>query len=196
MTNDTTLYADLVGALEPGTAAELRAALAANPAAASRRRRFAEALDALLAEVDPPEWTPALFALGGQLELSTRSHAVMDLSATRTVPLHLPVEEALLEHHVLVLVQEAGEEAWSVELPRRPEEWLRLAELPRDADGGAVLDLVRGARPRHFAIALLPPEVEIDWDASGPERWAGVRAAIADGRARIGIIEIAPGAAR
>ncbi|MCB9796592.1 MAG: hypothetical protein H6741_28170 [Alphaproteobacteria bacterium] len=79
MSNDTSLYADLVGALEPGPAQALRAALAANPAAARRRARFARALEALIEEVDAPTWTPALFAMGGRLELSARSHAVMDL---------------------------------------------------------------------------------------------------------------------
>lgn len=192
MINDTTLYADLVGALEPGPASALRAALAANPAAARRRARFAQALEQLLEEVDAPAWTPALFAMGGRLELSTRTHAVMDLGPTRTVPVHLRVEPGLEDHHVLVLIQEDGDSGWAVELPRAPVEWLRLAELPRDASGEAVLDLVRGPRLRRFAVALLPPEVEVDWSAEGAARWAQAREAISEGRARIGTVEIPP----
>lgn len=192
MSNDTSLYADLVGALEPGPAQALRAALAANPAAARRRARFARALEALIEEVDAPTWTPALFAMGGRLELSARSHAVMDLGPTRTVPVHIPVEPGLEAHHVLVLIQEEGDGGWSVELPRAPTEWLRLSELPQAEGGEAVLDLVRGARLRRFAVALLPPDVEVDWSAEGADRWSQAREAISAGRARIGTVEIPP----
>ncbi|MCB9759844.1 MAG: hypothetical protein H6739_08425 [Alphaproteobacteria bacterium] len=194
MISDSKLLSVIGGGLEPGADQELRAALRLSPSARRRLDALSARVDRLVEELDPPTWRPQWFSprLAPPLAVRTAASAVMDARMGLTVEVTLPVEPALEAHRVVVLEAPQGEEDWTLAFPRDAEEALTLGALPRDAEGRAVIDLVRAEEPRVWAVMLVPPDVRVAWDEEGDARWRALRRAMAEGRVPVARV-VTPG---
>lgn len=183
--SDRTLRRYLAGALDPGRREEIEAALAASP-------RLGERLALLVATTVPEPasaWRlpppgargPWSLAPAAQLGAAMGEEAA-DLADWLELRFRAP--EGCEAHRVIVLERAAGAD-WEVIFPTCADEELPLSALPREADGRVRLDLAPAAEPRRVAVALLAPEIAIAWEGEPEARWAGLREALAEGRAPV-----------
>lgn len=183
--SDRTLRRYLAGALDPGRREEIEASLAASPALRERLGL----LYATTLNLAPSPWRmPPLGARGAwTLESAVQSGAAMGGDEEGPVAGDY-VEVRLLppEGHGdyrLALMQRSPVGEWEVLYPSGPSEERRVAALPRDPDGKVRLDVaVDAPGALLLAVALLPPDVAIAWDAPEPARWAAVQEALDQGR--------------
>lgn len=175
---DLTLRRYLAGALDPARREELDAALAVDPSLAARLAQLeattvGQELGAW--RVPPPRALDRVWGLRGELRLAA---AMGDAEEADYVELRVQVPPGLEAHRVALLAGEAG--AWEVLLPAAPEEDRPVSGWPREADGRLRLDLDAASASARLAVALLPPDVAIDW--AGASRWGAVQRALEEGR--------------
>jgi hypothetical protein len=200
--SDDVIYAYLAQALEPGEVLEVEEELAADPALRAR-------VTALAGPLRDSEWVrdparaPGRFMIPPPgLALAFQARAVpvqaMGLSAdqlrpgdrfsVRIGPLADP--EAL---RVAVLFRGTG--AWRVMFPASAAEQITAADLPRDAEGMARIDLV--AQPelglQRWAIALAPLDLPVAWEQPVEARWAALERALEAGQLPVASLEVLVG---
>lgn len=193
--SDRTLRRYLAGALDPGRREEVEAALAASP----RLRERLALLMATTAREQPSAWRLPPVGAAGPWALSPSVQAGVamgeeSLEAGDYVELRFQPPPGREDHRVVLL--ERGPDAdWDVIFPLSRAEERALSSWRREDDGGVRVDvtLSRAGRVR-LALVLLPPEVALAWDAPAERRWEPVLAALAEGRAPVATVELAPSA--
>jgi hypothetical protein len=86
--------------------------------------------------------------------------------------------------HAIAVLSDAGE--WTVVFPGRAAEKLTVGDLP-ERDGAYILELALrpGAGEQRYAVALLPPTFDVDWDQRSERRWAALPPAIEAGEVSV-----------
>lgn len=180
---DRTLRRYLAGAMDPGRREEIEAALAVSP---TLRARLA-GLVATTVRDEPSAWrvppvgAPSPWALSPSL---TAGAAMSDEEAAPGdyVELRFQAGDAHAEHRVFVLERLAAGD-WEVLFPTAPDELLPVRDFPREPDGRLRLDVVLNpSSTGRIAVALVPADVHIGWDGPTGARWAGLCAALDEGR--------------
>ena len=185
------LLAWIAGALEPGEAEDVAAALLADPALAELAERLRERARGGHVErawaLPPPGVRGGQRSFGVSLEASAFSSGPVRAGEAFRLLLEDPGPPA---RFVVVLVR--GPRGWEVLAPGAPEDVVRLDELPRVASGGYHLDLVAPElpSPARWGVALPPLELEIHWEHEGEARWAALREALFDGTVPVCVIEV------
>lgn len=183
--SDRTLRRYLAGALDPGRREEIEAALAASSAL---RERLGVLMATTVSMEASPWRLPPVGARGAwSLSSTVQAGAAMGdeeegLVAGDYVELRFQPPEGHGEHR-LALMRRSPLGEWEVLFPSGPSEERRVAALPHDTEGRVRLDVaVEAPGPLLLAVALLPPDVAIAWEAPEPARWAEVQAALDQGR--------------
>lgn len=176
---DATLLAWMSGAMEPGSAAEVAAQVRVSPVLQARAVALRPVMSAPAAvggwRIPPPG------VLGGRRPVAMQALR-MTMDAGPVPPLGgfsiriAPVEDAEARW-VVVLWMVDG--VWRVAFPTDAGERIRLSDLPAEADGSRLLELVAGERvgEQRWAVAL--PTADAAWGGEDP--WAGLQADIAAG---------------
>lgn len=192
--SDRTLRRYLAGALIPGRREEIEAALAISP---TLRARLA-ALSATTVADEPSAWrVPPVGALGPwALRPSVAAGAAMsaeDAMDGDYVELRFQAQDALGDATVFVLERRPDGD-WEVLFPASADERLPARAFPREPDGRLRLDVVLNAGSTgRIAVALVPADVPVSWTEPAPARWAGLQAALEEGRAAIEAVAIHSG---
>lgn len=171
--SDRLLGQYLADALEPPERRRVERALDELPEARARLERFRAA------DLDEPTdpWIVPPPSLPTPLQATPAPAAVMDTSASAWWVVRLDVSEEHHGHVVVVLEREGG--SWEVVFPTSAAERTLVGALPREGDQ-VRLDLAAGG-PRRVAVALVPPDIPIDFDADENERWSSVKHSIRAG---------------
>lgn len=201
---DRTLLAFAAGALEPGPATEVRAAVERSPAlqrrlaglrrdGAPRRPRF---------RIPPP----GIFGGRHPIAVQARPAAVMDAGIDRDAAdshritigaggrwrVHIAGQGA--PHTWMpVVLEQAGGADWRVTFPEDEDDLLTLADLPPSSAGHHRLDLAAPSRAgtHRFALALVPADAPIRWSVEDTHlRWAMLIEGLADGSVPVSAIEV------
>lgn len=178
MIDDATLLLHHLGLLDPDEAAWLDERLALEPAL---RRRMAEAVarDPGAVELEPSPWRLPPPARSANLPPA----AQLDGAGLRAGgAFRLWMREPAEGGPWWVVVLRLGPAGWQVVAPKRASARVGWEQLERERDGRVVplLAATRGVRQR-WAVALLPVETPVDWDAPEPQRWAPLRALLDEG---------------
>jgi hypothetical protein len=194
---DETLLAHLVEALDPGLAQEVREEVAASRELTAR----AAFLAARLRQADdlgdawdlPPVGVPAgrkafSATVAGGMVMGEGELAVGDRFSV-----WLGVVEGASERIVVVLLRRPV--GWGVVFPARPDELMRVDELPLETSGARRVELVvqAGVGSQRWAVALPPATLPIAWEAEPAARWAALRAGVADGSVPVTSVQISVG---
>ena len=189
--DDPTLLAFHADALEPGDAADVRAALAADPSLAQRLAALAAAL---VPAAEPPAFSIPPPGLGfAGFGLQGTAGVVMSgddsLAPGDRFRVTLDPHGQPDARRVVVLYRSAQ---WDVVFPTCPDEDVAVAVLPTDDQGRHVLDLAARPEPgrQRWAVALPERGTRIDWRAPVPERWANLRRGLRRGRVPVASVDV------
>lgn len=184
------LAAWLEDALDPDRAAEIAQMVAARPALAARVRALRARLQPT---IEPGERTWCLPFPGLRLPGAPRATlweaAVMGSigpGARFEVCIEDPEDAAQTR---LVVLTRRGDD-WEVIFPEEPEDDVPVSVLPLAADGrriGLVAGLTLGEQ--RWALVYVARSLHIDWSAPPEQRWAPLRAALAEGAATAVVVE-------
>lgn len=187
---DTQLYAWLAQALEPQATLTVEEALAGDPQVRARLQ---------LLTLTPPGPTdpwriPPPGVLGGRARLGVQSAGAAvfddglrpgDRFDVRIAPCPDAADRALI-------VLRQAHSKWEVVFPTTPDELSPLSALPADSEGERVLSVTAAGEPgtQRWAVALPFLAIEIDWAASGTDRWSSLMEGLGTGEVPVASAEV------
>lgn len=180
-TRDLELSALLLGALDPSRARIISAEIAESPPLQARLRALEAELATRQSPAAPDRWRVPV-PWSASAGLGVRLSAVPTLDAARLGDVHrvsLPSVPDPETRGVLVLRREPTL-SWAVMFPVVADDWIALSALEtRDGARELMITATGEPGPQRWAVAFPPLDAPIAWDADEPERWAAVRALVA-----------------
>lgn len=182
--SDRELLAHVAGALDPGDATAVEAAIAADPHIRHRHDALSARVRAL---TGGDGWVLPVLALPGRVPPPRVSvGAAMYLGDGGVHPgdhvkLAVVPQASAADVRPVVVHVHAG--ASGVLYPLNEEEWVTLDTWP-EANGAREVDIIAGAEPgeHRYVVVLVDIATPVDWSAPGESRWLPIREAAEDGR--------------